>query len=141
MIFVFIFIGASKFVNAIGPIYLKYAVDIIETPGTTMGEVEWKHFGTLGKKLILAAAETAWYYTYSPAFWVSMYVLARFGSSLLAEMRNVLFARGQALLKRGISETTMDHIQRQSLRFHLNRKTGKILRTVQRGSLSFSTVI
>lgn len=31
---VFFFIIASKFVNALGPIYLKYAVDIIESPTT-----------------------------------------------------------------------------------------------------------
>ena len=74
-------------------------------------------------------------------FWVGMYVLARFGAAILIEFRNILFARGQALLKRGISEITMNHVQRQSLRFHLNRKTGKILRTVQRGSMSFSNVI
>lgn len=35
----------------------------------------------------------------------------------------------------------MDHIQRQSLAFHLHRETGKILRVVSRGAQAFSTVI
>ncbi len=90
---------------------------------------------------MLAAGQSAWYFSYNPTFWVGAYVLARFLAAGFNEMRNVFFARGIAMLRTGISEFTMDHIQRQSLRFHLHRKTGKILRTVQRGSLSFSNVI
>lgn len=75
-----------------------------------MKDVEWKHFGTIGKKLIQAASESAWYYSYNPTFWVGMYVLARFGGSLLSEFRSILFSKGSALLRRGISEITMSHI-------------------------------
>lgn len=141
IVLVFIFIGASKAVNAVAPIFLKYAVDNLEEPGVQVQSTNLKHFGTLAKKMLMAAATENWYSAYNPTFWVGMYVLARFLSTGLGEMRNVLFARGQAVLKRGISEITMNHIQRQALRFHLHRKTGKILRTVQRGSLSFSNVI
>ncbi len=37
IVFVFFFIALAKLVNSIGPLFLKYAVDILEAPGMTMG--------------------------------------------------------------------------------------------------------
>lgn len=70
-----------------------------------------------------------------------MYVVLRFLSALFSEFRNIFFAKGQAICETGISEYVMNHVQRQSMAFHLQRETGKILRIVSRGALSFSTVI
>ena len=67
--------------------------------------------------------------------------MLRFFSAIFSEFRNIFFAKGQAICETGISEFVMNHVQRQSMAFHLQRETGKILRIVSRGALSFSTVI
>ena len=40
-----------------------------------------------------------------------------------------------------IAHDVYDHVQRQSLAFHLGRETGKIIRIVSRGSQSFSSIL
>lgn len=40
-----------------------------------------------------------------------------------------------------ISEDVYDHVQRQSLAFHLNRETGKIIRIVSKGGTSFTSTM
>ena len=40
-----------------------------------------------------------------------------------------------------IAHDVYDHVQRQSLAFHLGRETGKIIRIVSKGSQSFATVL
>ena len=40
-----------------------------------------------------------------------------------------------------MAKTVYSHLQRQSLEFHLNRETGRILRAVQRGSSSFVDIL
>ena len=40
-----------------------------------------------------------------------------------------------------IAHDVYDHVQRQSLAFHLGRETGKIIRIVSKGSSSFASVL
>ena len=52
-----------------------------------------------------------------------------------------LFASSSAYASRKISLRVFNHVQQLSLRFHLNRKTGAVLRAVNRGSASFADLL
>jgi ABC-type transport system involved in Fe-S cluster assembly fused permease/ATPase subunit len=46
-----------------------------------------------------------------------------------------------AVAEISIAHDVYDHVQRQSLAFHLSRETGKIIRIVSKGSQSFSAIL
>ncbi|MBA2564967.1 MAG: ABC transporter ATP-binding protein/permease [Gemmatimonadetes bacterium] len=62
------------------------------------------------------------------------YGLLRVTSALFAELRDALFARvGQRAIRR-VALETFNHLQRLSLRFHLDRRTGGVARAIERGT-------
>jgi ATP-binding cassette subfamily B protein len=71
---------------------------------------------------------------------VLAYVLLRFGSDFLVELRQYLFQVVSAETERRIALETFSHLQNLSLSFHLQRETGAVLRSVTRGAASFSTI-
>ena len=62
-------------------------------------------------------------------------------SDLLNYLREIPYATMSALAEISIAHDVYDHVQRQSLAFHLGRETGKIIRIVSRGSQSFASVL
>jgi len=69
------------------------------------------------------------------------YGLAKLGSSLFTELRDVLFTRVRYRAMRRLTLRTLDHLHRLSLRFHLERKTGAIARDMARGAASLSSIL
>ncbi len=69
------------------------------------------------------------------------YGLAKLGSSLFGELRDVLFTRVRYRAMRRLTLRTLAHLHRLSLRFHLERKTGAISRDLARGAASLSTIL
>ena len=89
------------------PMLYKHAVDAL----------------TPGKALILAV----------PVALIIGYGIARVGSQSLAELRDAVFAKVGQRAVRTFALTTFRHLHALSLRFHLERQTGGLSRSVERG--------
>lgn len=70
-----------------------------------------------------------------------MYAIVRFTADFVNNIREIPFANVSASAEIYIAHLVYSHIQNQSLAFHLSRETGKVIRTVSRGSQSFSTIL
>jgi len=72
---------------------------------------------------------------------VILYGLFRFGTDGSKEIRDCLFQYISAHAARKIALRVFTHVQQLSLKFHLNRKTGALLRAVSRGSAAYSDLL
>jgi len=72
---------------------------------------------------------------------IGIYVGVKFIADFLNYIREIPFANMAATAEISIAHDVYDHVQRQSLAFHLGRETGKIIRIVSRGSQSFSSIL
>jgi ATP-binding cassette, subfamily B, heavy metal transporter len=81
-----------------------------------------------------------------PAALLLAYGALRLSSTLFNEVRGLLFAVVSTRARREAARTTFEHLHRLSLKFHLERKTGGLSRSVERGTgaiedfLYYSTV-
>nr|XP_054767869.1 ATP-binding cassette sub-family B member 6-like [Lytechinus pictus] len=65
-----------------------------------------------------------------------------FGSlGLLSNMRSLLWIRVQQYTTKGIMVRLFEHLHHLSLRWHLNRKTGEVLRMMDRGTTSINSLL
>jgi ABC-type transport system involved in Fe-S cluster assembly fused permease/ATPase subunit len=69
-----------------------------------------------------------------PAFLLLAYGALRIMAVLFAELRGLLFAAISTRARREVSLEAFRHLHSLSLRFHLDRKTGGISRTLERGA-------
>ena len=69
------------------------------------------------------------------------YGALRLASSLFNELRDAVFARVRYHAMRGISHRVLGHLYSLSLRYHLDRKTGGIIRDLERGTNSLSSIL
>ena len=69
------------------------------------------------------------------------YGALRMASSLFNELRDAVFARVRYHAMRGISQRVLRHLYSLSLRYHLDRKTGGIIRDLERGTNSLSSIL
>ncbi len=69
------------------------------------------------------------------------YGALRLASSLFNELRDAVFARVRYHAMRGISQRVLSHLYSLSLRYHLDRKTGGIIRDLERGTNSLSSIL
>jgi ATP-binding cassette subfamily B protein len=69
------------------------------------------------------------------------YGALRMASSLFNELRDAVFARVRYHAMRGISQRVLGHLYSLSLRYHMDRKTGGIIRDLERGTNSLSSVL
>ncbi len=76
-----------------------------------------------------------------PLLLVSLYGLLRFGNTALNELRDVLFARVMERAKRGVLQDVFLHLHAQSLRYHLERRTGGLGVDIERGARSAGMLI
>ena len=70
-----------------------------------------------------------------------VYGALRLTSSLFNELRDAVFARVRYHAMRGISQRVLHHLYSLSLRYHLDRKTGGIIRDLERGTNSLSSIL
>jgi len=100
---------AAKAATVYVPILYKRAVDILapEDPGTVI---------------------------FVPVALIVAYGVIRIASAAFAELRDALFAKvGQRAIRR-VALETFSHLNRLSLRFHLDRRTGGVARAIERGT-------
>jgi len=76
-----------------------------------------------------------------PVWWIIIYGVLRFISTSFDELRTICWASVSASQEKDIAAQTFAHIHSLTMEWHLNRKTGTILRSCSRGASSFSTVL
>lgn len=76
-----------------------------------------------------------------PIILLLTYGALRLASSLFNELRDAVFARVRYHAMRGISQRVLSHLYSLSLRYHLDRKTGGIIRDLERGTNSLSSIL
>jgi ATP-binding cassette subfamily B protein len=110
---------ASKVVTVATPFAFKYAVDSLNQP----------RFST--PVLLLSA----------PVALVLAYGAGRIMMVLFAQLRDALFAKvGQAAV-RELAIRTFRHLHALSLKFHLERRTGRLSRVIERGTRGVDTIL
>jgi len=116
---------SAKLLNISVPFLFKHAVD---TLNAAHGEV-----------LNLATPDAA-VVTLVTATLIG-YGVARAGSLGFNELRNALFARVAQHSIRKIAQNVFRHLHNLDLNFHLNRQTGALSKTIDRGSRGISFVL
>ena len=76
-----------------------------------------------------------------PILFIVLYGLLRFGNTALNELRDALFARVLQRAMRGAIHDVFCHLHAQSLRFHLERRTGGLAVDIERGARSIRFLI
>ena len=76
-----------------------------------------------------------------PAALIVAYGVLRFMTSMLTELRELIFARVTQQAVRNISLQVFNHLHALSLRFHLERQTGGLTRDIERGTRSVGSLI
>lgn len=69
------------------------------------------------------------------------YGVLKVSTSLLGELRDIVFTRVRFRAMRRLTSRTLELLHSLSLRFHLDRKTGAISSDLQRGSASLSSLL
>lgn len=70
-----------------------------------------------------------------------LYGAARMAGSLFNEVRDAVFARVRYRAMRRLSNKVLSHLHKLSLRYHLERRTGNIVRDLERGTSSISQIL
>ncbi|EQC31237.1 ATP-binding cassette, subfamily B (MDR/TAP), member 7 [Saprolegnia diclina VS20] len=107
---------SAKLINIQVPFLFKELVDVM---GTTTPEV--------------AAA--------LPVSLVLGYGLGRFSANAFQELRNAIFAKVAQGTIRQVARNVFEHLHGLDLKFHLDRQTGALSRTIDRGSRSIDFVL
>ncbi len=114
VIFALIFLIIAKLATVGVPILLKDIVDSLNSNNTLM---------ILPLGLLIA------------------YGLLRLTTAFFNELRDVLFSKIRYHAVYEISVKVLTHLHKMSLRFHLERQTGSIIRDLERGTQSLSSLI
>jgi ATP-binding cassette subfamily B protein len=104
----------AKLANVSVPLVLKDIVDSLQHPGVHLA---------------------------APMLLVALYGLLRFGNTAFTELRDALFARVLQRAMRGVIHDVFRHLHAQSLRYHLERRTGGLAADIERGARSIRFLI
>ena len=114
VIFALLFLIIAKLATVAVPILLKEIVDSLNSEKTLL---------ILPLSLLIA------------------YGTLRLTTAFFNELRDVLFAKVRYHAVYRISVKVLDHLHKMSLRFHLEKQTGSIIRDLERGTQSLSSLI
>ncbi|XP_069668711.1 ATP-binding cassette sub-family B member 6 isoform X2 [Periplaneta americana] len=119
VMFCFLLLAFGRVINLYVPIYSKHIVDSMTVPALTF---RWD--------------------------WVLIYVAFKFlqgggtgGMGLLNNLRSFLWIRIQQYTTREVEVELFKHLHGLSLRWHLSRKTGEVLRVMDRGTDSINNLL
>ncbi len=70
-----------------------------------------------------------------------IYGVLRLSGSLFNEVRDAVFARVRYHAMRRLSNKVLKHLHKLSLRYHLERRTGNVVRDLERGTNSISQIL
>lgn len=111
-----VFLIASKICNVYIPILYKHAVDSLG--GGASGVISTAATAAAGVPVAIILA----------------YGLARIMALGFGEIRDAIFAKVSARAIRQVALETFEHLHKLSLRFHLDRRTGGMIRSIERGT-------
>ena len=114
----------AKLVTVLMPFTFKWATDALVAAS--------------GGKLPTTA--TGWFIA-APVATVTLYGFVRIAMTLLAQVREGLFAKVAMHAVRALALSTFEHMHRLSLRFHLERKTGGLTRVLERGRTGIEQIV
>ena len=117
VVFALICIIAAKVATVYAPIYLKHAVDALSLDVTPEAAI------AVPLALILA------------------YGASRFLGLAFAQFRDAIFAKVGVRAVRRSSAVVLAHLHRLSLRFHLDRRTGALSRSIERGRNAIESLV
>jgi ABC-type transport system involved in Fe-S cluster assembly fused permease/ATPase subunit len=117
------FLIGAKGANVTVPLIFKQLIDAL-TPAAAM------------QKSALEAAPLL-----VPLGLLAAYGALRFSTSLLTELREIVFSRVTQQAVRRISMQVFQHLHALSLRFHLERQTGGLTRDIERGTRAIGSLI
>ena len=115
---------AAKIVTVLMPFTFKWATDAL--------------VAAAGGKL--PTGETLGWLIGAPVAAAIVYGLTRIAMTLLAQVREGMFAKVAMHAVRRLALTTFEHMHRLSLRFHLERKTGGLTRVLERGRTGIESI-
>ncbi|CAK4085093.1 unnamed protein product [Aphanomyces euteiches] len=95
----------------------------------------------LFKELVDTLGPSAELATALPISLVIGYGAARFSSNAFQELRNAVFAKVAQGTIRQVARKVFEHLHGLDLKFHLDRQTGALARTIDRGSRSIDFVL
>jgi len=113
------FMVGAKLANVGVPLLLKELVDRMNPPG-----------GSNAQALLVV-----------PLGLLVAYGLLRLSSTVLTELRELVFAKATEGASRAISLKVFGHLHALSLRFHLERQTGGMSRDIERGTRAMRSLI
>jgi ATP-binding cassette, subfamily B, heavy metal transporter len=76
-----------------------------------------------------------------PTGWIIGYGALKMSSALFANLRDAVFVRVRLVAQRQASLEAFEYLQALSLRWHLNRQTGSVLRAISRGQQGISYIL
>jgi len=121
---------ASKGANVSVPFAFKYAVDGL-TAGAGLPTTGAEAFMNVPFEVVLA----------TPAAMLVGYGALRASSSLANELRNAMFARVSQGAIRSVARRVFAHLHELDLKYHLDRQTGALNRTIDRGTRGISFLL
>ncbi|XP_018350170.1 PREDICTED: ATP-binding cassette sub-family B member 7, mitochondrial [Trachymyrmex septentrionalis] len=120
----------AKVLNVLVPFIFKYAIDILNAHTSAMS-------GSAVMNLTSAPATVA---TVAMSLLVG-YGIARAGAAGFSELRNAVFAKVAQHSIRKIAKNVFVHLHNLDMAFHLNRQTGALSKTIDRGSRGINFVL
>lgn len=117
----------GKIVSIQAPILFKNAIDVMNDNSD-------------GKKMFNLETPQDTVFTMACAL-ILGYGAARAGSSLFNELRNSIFAKVASESIRRVAVNVFSHLHQLDLQYHLNRQTGALSRSIDRGSRGINFVL
>jgi ATP-binding cassette subfamily B protein len=125
VVFASVLIFAAKLATVAVPFTFKWATDALAGHGTApIGPNDW---------LAWAVA--------TPIMMTLAYGGMRIVMGVLTQWRDGIFAKVAMNAVRRLAKLTFEHMHMLSLRFHLERKTGGLTRTLERGRNAIETIV
>ncbi|MDX2142358.1 MAG: ABC transporter ATP-binding protein/permease [Rhodospirillaceae bacterium] len=106
-------IGLAKWATVITPLYLQQAVDALASQDVAL----------------------------IPLFAIAAYAIARFLGLAFAQVRDAVFAKVGVRAVRRSAGAVLAHLHSLSLRFHLDRRTGALSRSIERGVVAIESLV
>jgi ATP-binding cassette subfamily B (MDR/TAP) protein 6 len=128
-------LALGRVINVLSPLSYKYIIDDLSSTNAKL------HLSSNNAKLDLSSTNTKLAF---PWLSIMFYIFLRFlqgGVGLLSSLQSFLWIPVSQYTTREISLKMLEHLHSLSLDFHLKRKTGEVLRVMDRGTASIGSLL
>ena len=129
-------LGGSKIINIQVPFVFKHLVDVLDEKRFGGGLVT--DASTMIDSLPSLDEQSLQLLLASPVALALSYGIARSTSEGMAQLRSAVFSKVAHGAIRQVARDVFDHLHRLDYQFHLDRNTGQLSRTIDRGSRSIN---